>query len=100
MTRDKNILQDAISNISGMDHDDINQLVRAIKIRRDQLHFQTAQSFQKGDRVVFTGKSGRTLTGTVEKIKIKYILVNADNGQRWNIPGGMLKLDVSRKVVA
>jgi hypothetical protein len=93
-------LVDIIDEISQMDNDDINKIVRAIQVRRDQLHFQKTKSFNIGDRVEFTSsKTGRVLTGSVSKVKIKYILVETDNGQRWNIPGGMLR-PIQQKVVA
>jgi starvation-inducible outer membrane lipoprotein len=44
------------------------------------------------DRVSFQGRHGRTETGTVEKVKIKYVLVRTDAGQRWNVPGSHLTL--------
>jgi small-conductance mechanosensitive channel len=43
-----------------------------------------------GDRVSFQGRYGRTEKGTVEKIKIKYVLVRTDSGTRWNVPGSHL----------
>jgi hypothetical protein len=93
-------LEDVIDAISYMDNDDINKLVRAVQVRRDHLHFQKTKNFNIGDRVEFTSsKTGRVLTGSVSKVKIKYILVETDNGQRWNIPGGMLR-PIQQKVVA
>jgi len=44
------------------------------------------------DRVSFQGRHGRTEVGTVEKVKIKYVLVRTDAGQRWNVPGSHLTL--------
>jgi hypothetical protein len=40
--------------------------------------------------VSFQGRGGITEKGTVEKIKIKYVLVRTDRGQRWNVPGSHL----------
>ncbi len=93
-------LADILAEVAQMDNDNINQLVRAIQVRRDQLHFQKTKNFNIGDRVEFTcSRTGRVLTGSVSKTKIKYILVSTDNGQRWNIPGGMLR-PIQQKVVA
>jgi phage-related protein len=93
-------ISDIVSGISHMETDEINKLVRALIIRKNQLHFQNAKNFKTGDRVEFTSsKTGRVLTGSVSKVKIKYILVETDNGQRWNIPGGMLR-PIQQKVVA
>jgi starvation-inducible outer membrane lipoprotein len=43
-----------------------------------------------GQRVSFQGRRGITEKGTVRKIKIKYVLVETDRGQRWNVPGSHL----------
>lgn len=93
-------LVDIVNDIAHMDNDEINKIIRAVQVRRDQLHFQKTKSFNPGDRVEFTSsKTGQIIAGSVAKIKIKYILVNADNGQRWNIPGGMLRM-IQQKVMA
>ena len=98
--QDKKNIVDIINSIFTMDSSDINKIIEAVKLRRNQLHFQNTRSFNPGDRVQFTSsKTGQIITGSVDKVKIKYILVNADNGQRWNIPGGMLRL-IQQKVMA
>ena len=79
-----------IEAIQQMDSEDLNSIITAIKWRRNQLHFRDAQSFKVGDRVSFNGRHGAVLKGTIEKVKIKYILVRTDAGQRWNVPGSHL----------
>ena len=79
-----------IEAIQQMDSEDLNSIITAIKLRRNQLHFRDAQSFKVGDRVSFNGRHGAVLKGTIEKVKIKYILVRTDSGQRWNVPGSHL----------
>ena len=79
-----------IEGIYTLNNDELNSVVDALKLRRNQLHYQDAQSFRMGDRVSFEGRGGITETGTIEKIKIKYILVRTDRGQRWNVPGSHL----------
>ena len=86
-------LVDILNDILHMDRDAIDRVIGAVKMRRDQLHFANTKTFKTGDRVEFTSsRSGRVITGSVIKAKIKYILVHSDNNQRWNIPGGMLRL--------
>lgn len=88
----KTPLVDILNQILTMDSSEINKIIEAVKMRRDRLHSQNAQSFRAGDRVEFTSsRSGRVLTGKVSRVKIKYVVVDCDNGQRWNIPGGMLR---------
>ena len=79
-----------IEAIQQMDSEDLNSIITAIKLRRNQLHFRDAQSFKVGDRVSFNGRHGAVLKGTIEKVKIKYFLVRTDAGQRWNVPGSHL----------
>jgi len=93
-------LADILNAISHMDNDEINSLVRAVQVRRDQLHFQKTKNFNIGDRVEFTSsRTGAVLAGKVSRVKIKYVAVNCDNGQTWNIPGGMLRM-IQQKVTA
>ena len=83
-------LQKIISDIYEMDSTDLNAIIGAVKLRRNQLHFKDAQSFKVGDAVSFEGRHGAILKGVVEKVKIKYILVRTTSGQRWNVPGSHL----------
>ena len=93
-------LVDVLNDILHMDNDALNRVIGAVKMRRDQLHFTNTRSFKSGDRVEFTSsRTGAVLAGTVSKVKIKYVAVNCDNGQTWNIPGGMLRM-IQQKVMA
>ena len=83
-------MKDIINQIYKLDATDLDMVIQAVKMRRNQLHHQNANKLGPGDRVEFEGKGGRILQGTVEKIKIKYVLVSCDNGQRWNVPGSHL----------
>ena len=83
-------LKTIIEDIFKMEATDLNAVVDAIKMRRNQLHTSDAHQFKIGDRVSFAGRHGSTLKGVVEKVKIKYVLVRTDSGQRWNVPGSHL----------
>ena len=83
-------LQKTISDIYKMNGTDLSAVVDAVKLRRNQLHTTDAHSLKIGERVSFQGRHGSTLKGVVEKIKIKYVLVRTDRGQRWNVPGAHL----------
>ena len=91
-------LQKIISDIYEMNNTDLSAVVDAVKLRRNQLHTQDAHSLKIGDRVSFQGRHGITEKGVVEKIKIKYVLVRTDRGQRWNVPGSHLTLIKSKEV--
>ena len=85
-------LNKMIQDIYVLNNDELNKVVEAVKLRRNQLHFQDAHSLKFNDRVSFQGRNGITEIGTVEKVKIKYVLVRTDRGQRWNVPGSHLTL--------
>ena len=85
------MIKDVIKFIHGASTQDINLIIDAVKLRRNQMHTQKAQSFKIGDVVSFRGRYGRTETGTVTRVKIKYVVV--DTGMsRWNVPGNHLTL--------
>ena len=83
-------LKTIIEDIFKMESTDLNAVVDAIKMRRNQLHTSDAHQFRVGDRVSFAGRHGSILKGAVEMVKIKYVLVRTDSGTRWNVPGSHL----------
>ena len=83
-------IKEILEAIGKMDSGDLNMVISAIKLRRNQLHFTDAQNFKVGDMVSFAGRRGSILKGVVEKVKIKYLLINTTHGQRWNVPGSHL----------
>jgi len=83
-------MKDIINQIYSLDATDLDQIIQAVKLRRNQLHCLNANRLRVGDRVEFEGRGGRIEKGTVSKIKIKYVLVQTDGGQRWNVPGSHL----------
>ena len=93
-------LKTIITDIFKMESTDLNAVVDAIKMRRNQLHTSDAHQFRVGDRVSFAGRHGSTLKGVVEKVKIKYVLVRTDSGQRWNVPGSHLAMETEEAVDA
>ena len=91
-------LNKMIQDVGVLNNDELNKVIEAVKLRRNQLHFKDAHNLKSNDRVAFTGRHGVTETGTVEKVKIKYVLVRTDRGQRWNVPGSHLTLIKSKEV--
>ena len=75
-------LKTIIEDIFKMESTDLNAVVDAIKMRRNQLHTADAHKFRVGDRVAFQGRHNSILKGTVDRVKIRYILVRTDAGQR------------------
>ena len=81
---------DIHNEIFNMNSEELESVIESVKLRRNQLHFKNAHSLRIGQRVSFAGRRGITEKGTVRKIKIKYVLVETDRGQRWNVPGSHL----------
>lgn len=74
-----------------LSNEDINKVVEAVKYARAQLTKATARTLRVGDSVQFTSnRNGVTYRGTVERIKIKYVLVATPQG-RYNVPANMLE---------
>jgi len=70
---------------------ELNSIVDAIKFARTQLTKQNKRTFQPGDTVKFTSnRNGLTHVGTVNKVKIKFILVKTAGGL-FNVPANMLE---------
>ena len=92
-------LQKTISDIYKMNGTDLSAVVDAVKLRRNQIHSSDAHKFRFGDKVSFQGRRNSILKGTVEKVKIKYVLVRTDSGTRWNVPGSHLTLIQSKEAV-
>jgi len=70
---------------------ELSSIIDAIKFARAQITKQQARALRVGDTVKFTSnRNGVTYKGTVDKIKIKYVLVNTAQG-RYNVPASMLE---------
>jgi hypothetical protein len=74
---------------------ELTSMIDAVKWKRATLAKLTKASLTVGDSVQFTSaKDGRTYTGTVQKVKIKMVLVNCPTygrGGLVNVPANMLE---------
>ena len=91
----KKAMQKAIELIMDLDDTyEVGQVIDAIKLKQNYLAGQARRNFVAGDTVQFTSRNGSTYTGTVDKIKQKYILVtvkgNSGYPMRYNVPATML----------
>ena len=71
-------------------NDDLVKFVDAVKTARAQLTRQNIWSFAVGDRVCFNSTRCGFVTGTVEKVAIKYVTVRTSRGL-YRVPANMLK---------
>ena len=71
-------------------NDELTTVIEAVKFARSRLSRQTKASLMTGDNVSFTSsKTGKTMTGFVTKIAIKYVTVKTLGGL-WRVPANML----------
>lgn len=69
----------------------LDSVLAAIKFRRGQITQQNKRALRVGDTVKFTSnRNGMTYQGTVDRVKIKYVLVKTPQG-RYNVPASMLE---------
>ena len=91
MTVTDQMLNDTMGMIHNMNPDQIASVVDAIKLRRNRINKQSINTIQVGDRVQFTGRGGRLVSGSVTKKAIKYVTV--DTGSvKWKVPANMLEV--------
>ena len=72
----KKAMQKAIELVMDLDDTyEVGQVIDAIKLKQNYLASEARRNFVAGDSVQFTSRNGQLYTGTVDKIKQKYILV-------------------------
>jgi len=77
-----------INNSSIEDLKDISDL---IQMRKDKLGKDRMNELKVGDKVEFTTRAGKKVTGTIRKKNIKRLVVDTPEGG-WNVPANMLTL--------
>jgi hypothetical protein len=78
--------------ISGrFSNQELDAIADALRFARSQLTKQNTRALRAGDIVKFTSnRNGITYQGTVEKVKLKFVLVATPAG-RYNVPANMLE---------
>ena len=70
---------------------ELESMIDAIKFARNSIANINKNQFRVGAQVKFrSNRNGVTYTGTVEKVKVKYILVRTNVGM-YNVPANMLE---------
>ena len=94
-----NLVTKASELIYQMDNDQLNQVIEAIKLKRNHLATQAVRSFMIGDIVGFTGKRGQQVSGKVKKVNKKYVVIDCGDQGQWIVPGNHLtKLGIGEEV--
>ena len=74
-----------------LSNEDLNSVIDAVKYARAQMTKRQTRALRPGDTVRFTSnRNGQTYNGTVDKVKIKYVLVRTPAGL-FNVPANMLE---------
>ena len=69
----------------------LNSIGDAIRFARAQLGQQTKYTLKVGTKVKFTSnRTGITLTGDVQKINRKFVIVRTGPVNTWRVPANML----------
>jgi len=75
---------------NGYSNEDLNLLSDSIRTARGRLVNEVKRSLNIGDNVSFTSsRTGKDVTGYVEKIAVKYVTVRTIEGG-WRVPANML----------
>lgn len=72
-------------------NEDLNEILEAIKMRRQRLTKLNVRKINIGDKVKFTGRQGVEITGDVTSVKIKNVIVKTPTGN-WRVPANMLTI--------
>ena len=76
----------------GFTNDQLSSIIDAVKFARSQVAAKTKRQLTVGSSVRFTSsKTGMVVAGTVNKIAIKYVTVNTQQGM-WRVPANMLEV--------
>jgi hypothetical protein len=74
-------------------NEELSEIIDYVKLRRQALSRQTTRALSRGVTVSFTSsRTGQLVTGTVEDIKIKNVIVATAQG-RWKVPANMLTVE-------
>ena len=86
------MVKTVVDQISRMDIDELNQAIKAIKLRQTYLARQASRSFKVGDTVSFTGRRNAKVTGRVTKVNQKTVVVMDNNSStQWKVTASMLQ---------
>ena len=86
-----NSVQKIVSAIHSLEsNDELNQVVEAIKLKRQYLSRQAVRQVRVGGSVEFTSRGGVPGGGAVRKVNRKYIVVDTPLGG-YRVPATMLR---------
>ena len=87
-----NLVTKASELIYQMDGTQLQEIIEAVQLKRQDLAKQAIKNFIKGDMVQFISRrTGGKVNATVEKVNKKYVIVSTHiGGEKWRVPATML----------
>jgi uncharacterized protein YkvS len=86
------VVDSVVADIQQMTDRQLDDVVHAIKMRRQQLTKQNIRKLMVGDIVSFEStRTGGKVNGTVRKVNRKFVIVEQSiGGTNWKVPANML----------
>lgn len=82
-------LTDTMHLVQNMTAKQVNDVVEAIKLRRTRMHRDAVHVLNVGDKVKFTGRGNKTVTGTITKKAVKNVIIDTGAG-KWRVPASIV----------
>jgi len=87
-----NLVTKASELIYQMDNGQLNEVIEAIKLKRQHLSRQATRTIMVGDIVGFEGRRGHQVSGKVVKVNQKTLVVLDSKTQvRWKVSGTLVQ---------
>ena len=95
-----NLVTKASELIYKMDNGQLNEVIEAVKLKRQHLSRQATRHIMIGDIVGFEGRRGQQVSGKVAKVNQKTLVVLDSKTQvRWKVSGTLVqKLGIGEEV--
>ena len=95
-----NLVTKASELIYKMDNGQLNEVIEAVKLKRQHLSRQATRHIMIGDIVGFEGRRGQHVSGKVVKVNQKTLVVLDSKTQvRWKVSGTLVqKLGIGEEV--
>ena len=82
-------LTDTMHLVQNMTATQVDDIVEAIKLRRTRMHRDAVHVLNVGDKVKFTGRGNKTVTGTITKKAVKNVIIDTGAG-KWRVPASIV----------
>tara|TARA_Y100000758_G_C15899725_1_gene367307 strand:- start:225 stop:509 length:285 start_codon:yes stop_codon:yes gene_type:complete len=82
-------LTDTMHLVQNMTATQVDDVVEAIKLRRTRMHRDAVHVLNVGDKVKFTGRGNKTVTGTITKKAVKNVIIDTGAG-KWRVPASIV----------